>query len=267
MSRTLTIFHNPRCSKSRLALAYLEDNKDKHDFILETILYQKQRITKDQLDKLVSSLKVNTKEPSSWKILLRPDAQKQVSSWEEAVDLLTTKPENLERPFVIDFDKMKAALGRPDLSNVEALVTETKTHVRTYATKSKTTNLKWKPSVPVQQTTLPDGTVFVARQPVVEPSMQSAVAPLINKSTTHKKLSESEIKELRQLRESDPSTWTRSKLAKKFGCSELFVGITAPNATAQAAKNQASANADAATNHGYRRKLILQERQKRRALW
>ncbi|KAI8647737.1 mitochondrial ribosomal protein subunit L20-domain-containing protein [Parasitella parasitica] len=135
--------------------------------------------------------------------------------------------------------------------------------IRTYATKSKTTNLKWKPSVPVQQTTLPDGTVFIARQPVVEPSVQSAVAPLLNKPATYKKLSETEIKELRQLRESDPSTWTRSKLAKKFGCSELFVGIAASNATAQAAENQVTAVA----NHGYRRKLISQERQKRRALW
>lgn len=137
------------------------------------------------------------------------------------------------------------------------------TSIRTYATKSKTTNLKWKPSVPVQQTGLPDGTVFIARQPVVEPSVQSAVAPLINKPTTFKKLSESEIKELRQLRESDPSTWTRSKLAKKFGCSELFVSMAAPTNAAVAAEDQVAAVA----KHGYRRKLISQERQKRKALW
>ncbi|KAG2214100.1 hypothetical protein INT46_011902 [Mucor plumbeus] len=137
------------------------------------------------------------------------------------------------------------------------------TSIRTYATKSKTTNLKWKPSVPVQQTSLPDGTVFIARQPVVEPSVQSVVAPLINKPTTFKKLSESEIKELRQLRESDPSTWTRSKLAKKFGCSELFVSMAAPIKAAVAAEDQAAAVA----KHGYRRKLISQERQKRKALW
>ncbi|KAL9556479.1 hypothetical protein PS6_002309 [Mucor atramentarius] len=137
------------------------------------------------------------------------------------------------------------------------------TSIRTYATKSKTTNLKWKPSVPVQQTSLSDGTVFIARQPVVEPSVQSAVAPLIHKPTTFKKLSESEIKELRKLRESDPTTWTRSKLAKKFGCSELFVSMAAPSA---AAKNNAEAAA-AVAKHGYRRSLITQERQKRKALW
>ncbi|GAN06697.1 conserved hypothetical protein [Mucor ambiguus] len=137
------------------------------------------------------------------------------------------------------------------------------TSIRTYATKSKTTNLKWKPSVPVQQTSLSDGTVFIARQPVVEPSVQSAVAPLIHKPTTFKRLSESEIKELRQLRESDPSTWTRSKLAKKFGCSELFVSMAAPSPVVSANAEAAAA----AAKHGYRRKLITQERQKRKALW
>lgn len=134
------------------------------------------------------------------------------------------------------------------------------TSIRTYATKSKTTNLKWKPSVPVQQTTLSDGTIFIARQPVVEPSVQANVAPLINKpSTIAKKLNEAEIKEMRQLRESDPVAWTRSKLAKKFGCSELFVSIAAPSKVPTVVENEVS--------HGYRRKLITQERQKRRALW
>jgi hypothetical protein len=137
------------------------------------------------------------------------------------------------------------------------------TSIRTYATKSKTTNLKWKPSVPVQQSTLADGTIFIARQPVVEPSVQATVAPLIHKSTVAKKLSEAEITELRQLRESDPVTWTRSKLANKFGCSELFVSIAAPTKAAKEAKDQAAAVA----NHGYRRRLVSQERQKRRALW
>lgn len=125
--------------------------------------------------------------------------------------------------------------------------------------------MKWKPSVPVQQTTFADGSVLIARQPVVEPSVQATVAPLINnnKQTIAKKLSEAEIAELRQLRESDPTTWTRSKLAKKFGCSELFVSIAAPSSkTAAVATEEA-----VVSNHGYRRRLITQERQKRKALW
>lgn len=140
------------------------------------------------------------------------------------------------------------------------------TSIRTYATKSKTTNMKWKPSVPVQQTTFADGSVLIARQPVVEPSVQATVAPLLNnnKQTIAKKLSEAEIAELRQLRETDPATWTRSKLAKKFGCSELFVSIAAPSKTGAAATATEEA---VVSDHGYRRRLITQERQKRKALW
>ncbi|RCI03042.1 hypothetical protein CU098_012217 [Rhizopus stolonifer] len=51
--------------------------------------------------------------------------------------------------------------------------------IRTYATKSKTTNLKYKPSVPVQNTTLSDGTLFIERQSVVSPARQATVAPLL----------------------------------------------------------------------------------------
>lgn len=157
---------------------------------------------------------------------------------------------------ILDFDICRCTL----IMNRSNIVF---TSIRTYATKSKTTNLKWKPSVPVQQSTLADGTIFIARQPVVEPSVQATVAPLIHKQKVTKKLSDAEVAEMRQLRESDPATWTRSKLAKKFGCSELYVSIAAPSKNAEAAKDQAAA----AANHGHRRGLITQERQNRRALW
>ncbi|KAI7903668.1 mitochondrial ribosomal protein subunit L20-domain-containing protein [Cokeromyces recurvatus] len=136
-------------------------------------------------------------------------------------------------------------------------------HVRTYATKSKTPNLKMKPSVPIQETKLPDGITFITRLPVVEPSVQSEVAPLIHKSGEPKKiLTDAEINEMRQLRDSDPETWTRSKLAKKFGCSNLFVSIAAP-----LKENKVTNEVIANERDGHKRKLIAQERQKRRALW
>ncbi|KAI9480826.1 MAG: mitochondrial ribosomal protein subunit L20-domain-containing protein [Benjaminiella poitrasii] len=137
-------------------------------------------------------------------------------------------------------------------------------HIRTYATKSKTTNLKMKPTVPIQQTTLPDGTTFITRLPIVEPNVQATVAPLIHKECTEtRKLSDAEINEMRQLRTSDPTTWTRSKLAKKFGCSPLFVSMTAPlNDTTHLIKNESDNS-----NQGYKRRFMAQERQKRRTLW
>ncbi|GAN06696.1 arsenate reductase [Mucor ambiguus] len=124
MSRTLSIFHNPRCSKSRNALAYLEENKDKYDYHVQVILYQKEAMTRGQLIQLVEHLGLNKDDDSSsaWKILLRPEAQKLVSSWNGALDLLVEEPKYLERPFVVDFEHKKAALGRPNLNDVEALV-------------------------------------------------------------------------------------------------------------------------------------------------
>ncbi|KAL1310713.1 hypothetical protein AAFC00_000970 [Neodothiora populina] len=40
-------------------------------------------------------------------------------------------------------------------------------------------------------------------------------------------LSASEVDEIRRLRTSDPRTWTRVKLAEKFGCSQFFVSLCA----------------------------------------
>lgn len=124
MSRTLSIFHNPRCSKSRNALAYLEDNKDKHNYNVQIILYQKEDLTRQQLQLISDYLGLTEQEESKepWKVLLRPDAKKLASSWEEAFELLEQDPKHLERPFVVDFENKKAALGRPDLEQVEELV-------------------------------------------------------------------------------------------------------------------------------------------------
>ncbi|EPB89216.1 hypothetical protein HMPREF1544_03956 [Mucor circinelloides 1006PhL] len=63
--------------------AYLEENKDKYNYQAQTILYQKETITRDQLIQLVEYLGLNNGDNSAdapWKILLRPEAQKLVAS-------------------------------------------------------------------------------------------------------------------------------------------------------------------------------------------
>ncbi|CAO0792842.1 unnamed protein product [Mucor circinelloides] len=62
---------------------YLEENKDKYNYQAQTILYQKETITRDQLIQLVEYLGLNNGDNSAdapWKILLRPEAQKLVAS-------------------------------------------------------------------------------------------------------------------------------------------------------------------------------------------
>ncbi|CAO3670203.1 unnamed protein product [Rhizopus microsporus] len=72
--------------------------------------------------------------------------------------------------------------------------------VRTYATKSKTPNLKFKPSVPVKETKLAEGITFIERQPVVPAERQATAAPLLRQRKQYNTLGDKEINEIRQLR-------------------------------------------------------------------
>ncbi|KAI8379436.1 mitochondrial ribosomal protein subunit L20-domain-containing protein [Radiomyces spectabilis] len=136
--------------------------------------------------------------------------------------------------------------------------------VRTYATKSKTTNLKMTARVPVVEESLKDGSVFITRQPPVQPQVQATAPPLRAPYEKQRHLTEDQIAEMRRLRNQDPAKWTRKALAKKFNCSDLFVSIVAP--TTKRSTN-AAAVVDTSSEQGYRRQLIAKNRQRRRELW
>ncbi|KAH8551818.1 mitochondrial ribosomal protein subunit L20-domain-containing protein [Umbelopsis sp. PMI_123] len=137
------------------------------------------------------------------------------------------------------------------------------TQFRQYATKSKTTNLSSKPRVPTVENVLPDGSIFITRLPLSTPESSKA-APLLHKKAqaASKNLGESEIAEIRKLRAENPTQWTRKALAERFGCSEFFISIVS-------GKKQASVSqvGEAVPDIGYRKKLIHDNRVKRRALW
>jgi arsenate reductase len=116
---TLTIYHNPQCSKSRNALEFLEKNKEKYNYDIQVVLYKKEPLTRQQLQILVQSLDLPQ---DQYTRLLRPEAQSLAKSMDEAIDLIIQDPARLERPFIIDNQRKKAALGRPDLTDVEKLV-------------------------------------------------------------------------------------------------------------------------------------------------
>ncbi|CDS09249.1 hypothetical protein LRAMOSA10609 [Lichtheimia ramosa] len=142
---------------------------------------------------------------------------------------------------------------------------------RTYASKTKTpkpkvSNVNTKARVPVKEMTLDDGSIFVVRESPVPTKVQATAPPLRQPYEKKYNLSDAQIAEMRQLRQQDPTTWTRKKLADKFGCSELFVSIAAPT-TKHATLEASSSSAAAATEEGYRRQLIKRNRERRRALW
>jgi arsenate reductase len=114
---SVTIYHNPRCSKSRQTLDLLIE----HGIEPEIILYLDEPPTPTQLKKLLSLLKMDAKsfirkkEPEFKKYKL--DAP---NITEKAlIDAMCKHPKLIERPIVVY--KNQARLGRPPEQVLEIL--------------------------------------------------------------------------------------------------------------------------------------------------
>lgn len=105
---SVTVYHNPRCSKSRCALEYLKDRNV--DF--NVIEYIKQPLTKEELEILLHQLNISPIE------LLRKNepefkehySQNQISA-QDAVEAMLRFPKLIERPIVVRDGK--AIVARP----------------------------------------------------------------------------------------------------------------------------------------------------------
>lgn len=73
------------------------------------------------------------------------------------------------------------------------------------------------------------------------------------------------MKEIQRLRREDPETWTRVKLAEKFGCSQFFVGMVAGHA-GKAEKVERS-HEEQRRKWGVRRREAREDRGRRKVLW
>ncbi len=105
---TLTIYHNPRCSKSRAALAILQA----HEVPLRVVEYLKEPLTRAALKTLRKQL---GQSPKEW--VRKGEAEfKQAgldanSSEEELLDAMAKHPILIERPIVVRGSR--AVVGRP----------------------------------------------------------------------------------------------------------------------------------------------------------
>jgi arsenate reductase (glutaredoxin) len=105
----ISIYHNPRCSKSRQTLGLLEQQGVKPDIIE----YLKTPPTPDELEIIVSQLGINTRE------LLRKGevAYKELNladktlTDQQLIQAMCDHPKLIERPIVIHNGKAK--IGRP----------------------------------------------------------------------------------------------------------------------------------------------------------
>ena len=113
----ITIYHNPRCSKSREALALLQQ----HNAQITVVEYLKTPPTAAELTAILMKLNISARE------LLRSKEEEYRSlqlnnlalSEQQLINTMVAHPKLIERPIVVKGDR--AAIGRP-LSNISALL-------------------------------------------------------------------------------------------------------------------------------------------------
>ncbi|WP_108805410.1 arsenate reductase (glutaredoxin) [Aquimarina sp. Aq107] len=111
-----TIYHNPRCSKSRQCLAILEDKKEN----LEIIKYLETPITKEKLTEIILLLEIKPidlvrKNEAIWK----QEFKNKDLTDSDLIRIMCENPKLIERPIVIK--NKKAIIGRPPENVIEIL--------------------------------------------------------------------------------------------------------------------------------------------------
>ncbi|MEB7894947.1 arsenate reductase (glutaredoxin) [Serratia marcescens] len=116
--KNVTIYHNPRCSKSRETLALLEQ----HGVDPKVVLYLETPPTVDELKKLLKELSFTSardlmrKKEDLYKELKLADES---LSEEQLLAAMTANPKLIERPIVVKGSK--ARIGRPPEQVLEIL--------------------------------------------------------------------------------------------------------------------------------------------------
>ncbi|KAG0226939.1 hypothetical protein BGW42_003293 [Actinomortierella wolfii] len=119
-SRTvLTIFTNPRCSKSRNALARLKEASQQKHFDLEEIEYLKTPPTQEQIANILDFMDAEDN-PQVFRDILRPDAPK-ADSVADVQTIISQDPSTMQRPIIVNWAAKKAVIGR-DSDSIETLL-------------------------------------------------------------------------------------------------------------------------------------------------
>ncbi|MEO5788403.1 MAG: arsenate reductase (glutaredoxin) [Gelidibacter sp.] len=112
----ISIYHNPRCSKSREGLAILENEKAN----FQVIKYMDQLLSVAELKEIIGLLKIKPIElvrthESIWK----ENFKNLELSDDDIISAMAKHPQLIERPIVINGNK--AVIGRPPQKIVEVL--------------------------------------------------------------------------------------------------------------------------------------------------
>ena len=112
----IKIYHNPRCSKSRLGLALLEESGKE----FEIIKYLEDELSSKTLTSIISKLGIKPidlvrKNEAIWK----SDYKNKTLTDQELIEAMVKHPKLIERPIVINGDK--AVIGRPTEAILEII--------------------------------------------------------------------------------------------------------------------------------------------------
>jgi arsenate reductase len=109
MSETVTIYHNPRCSKSRQTLRLIEDQ----GIIPEVVLYLETPPSESQLKTIIKQLGIDARQ-----LLRKSESEYSELNLKDTtlgemflIDAMAKHPKLIERPIVVKNDK--AVIGRP----------------------------------------------------------------------------------------------------------------------------------------------------------
>ncbi len=114
---TVTIYHNPRCSKSRQTLQLLKDNNIEP----QVVKYLETPPSREELEELLKMLGMEPRDlmrrkEKEYKALGLDDPG---LSREQLIDAMVAHPRLIERPIVVH--KGRAAIGRPPENVLEIL--------------------------------------------------------------------------------------------------------------------------------------------------
>jgi arsenate reductase len=116
MESKIKIWHNPRCSKSRNAVALLEEE----GIEAEIVKYLETPPTKDEIVEVLEMLGISARELMRTKETLYKElGLKDIHEEERLIDAMVEHPKLIERPVVIKDGK--AAIGRP-IENIVKLI-------------------------------------------------------------------------------------------------------------------------------------------------
>lgn len=112
----ITIWHNPKCAKSREALKLLEEKGEG----IEIVKYLEKSPSRDEIVSLLKKLGVSARELMRTKEdLYRELGLSKVDDEEKLIDALAEHPRLIERPILIE--GKKAIIGRPVEKVIEFL--------------------------------------------------------------------------------------------------------------------------------------------------